>query len=286
MFWIAIFFFLSGLCSLVYELVWLRLAMAKFGVTTPLVSIVLSVFMAGLGAGSWIAGWATRRYGDRLKFPALRLYGVIELLIGISAVVVPLEFVWGSRLLESSALQVSISSGGYYFMSGCWLALALIPWCACMGATIPVAMFAIRRFGQPSESELERPALAKGVEESRSLGSLRSLGMTERGTRRDSDHSNECKDERRLDHPEQSEGGTRVERSFSFLYVANVIGAVAGASIAPALIELYGFHGTLHVAAMLNVVIFVSATALSFARTERVETTTEAAVGKESCDPG
>lgn len=218
MFWIAIFFFLSGLCSLVYELVWLRLAMAKFGVTTALVSIVLSVFMAGLGAGSWIGGWATRRYGDRLKFPALRLYGVIELLIGISALLVPLEFTWGSRLLESSALQVSISSGSYYFMSGCWLAVTLIPWCACMGATIPVAMFAIRR-----------------------------------GVGRDS------------------------QRSFSFLYLANVIGAVAGASIAPALIELYGFHGTLHVAAMLNVVIFVSAVALSFALTERFEATAEAA---------
>lgn len=214
MFWIAIFFFLSGLCSLVYELVWLRLAMAKFGVTTALVSIVLSVFMAGLGAGSWIAGWATRRYGDRIKFPALRLYGVIELLIGISALMVPLEFVWGSRLLESSALHVSISSGAYYFMSGCWLALALIPWCACMGATIPVAMFAIRR-----------------------------------GLGRDS------------------------HRSFSFLYLANVIGAVAGASIAPALIELYGFHGTLHVVAMLNALIFVSAAALSFVRKERFDAT-------------
>src|SRR5580658_5024805 len=144
MFWIA-FFFLSGLCSIVYELVWLRLAMAKFGVTTALVSIVLSMFMAGLGAGSWIAGWATRRYGDRIKFPALRIYGVIELLIGISALMVPLELAWGSRWLEQMAGQVSISSGIFYLMSGAWLALTLIPWCACMGATIPVAMLAIRR---------------------------------------------------------------------------------------------------------------------------------------------
>ena len=221
MFWIAIFFFLSGLCSLVYELVWLRLAMAKFGVTTALVSIVLSVFMAGLGAGSWIAGWATRRYGDRIKFHALRLYGAIELLIGISAVAVPLEFQLGSRLLESSTLQVSISSGGYYFLSGGWLALTLLPWCVCMGATIPVAMLAIRR-----------------------------------GVGRDS------------------------RRSFSFLYLANVIGAVAGASIAPALIELYGFHGTLRVAAMLNVAIFVLATGLSFALTERFDAPAEAASTK------
>jgi len=120
MLWFAIFFFLSGLCSLVYELVWLRLAMGKFGVTTALVSIVLSVFMAGLGAGSWIAGWATRRYGDRIRFPALRLYAIIELLIGISALVVPLELAWGSRLLENWAGQVSVSSTNFYLLSGCW----------------------------------------------------------------------------------------------------------------------------------------------------------------------
>jgi spermidine synthase len=206
MFWIALFFLLSGLCSIVYELVWLRLAMAKFGVNTPLVSIVLSVFMAGLGAGSWIAGWATRRYGDRIRVSALRLYGFIELLIGISALVVPLEFALGSRLLENMAGQVSMSSGTFYLLSGPWLALTLVPWCACMGATIPVAMFAIR-------------------------------------------HS--------LADPTQ--------RSFSFLYLSNVIGAVGGACIAPALIELYGFHGTLRTGAMLNALIFVLALVVSFA---------------------
>src|ERR1700689_3759733 len=99
MFWFSIFFFLSGLCSLVYELVWLRLAMARFGVTTALVSILLSVFMAGLGAGSWLEG------------------------LGGNA---------------------TVSSGAFYLLSGAWLALTLIPWCACMGATIPLAMFAIQ----------------------------------------------------------------------------------------------------------------------------------------------
>jgi predicted membrane-bound spermidine synthase len=50
------FFFVSGFCSILYELVWLRLAMAQFAVTTALVSIVLSAFMIGLGLGSWGAG--------------------------------------------------------------------------------------------------------------------------------------------------------------------------------------------------------------------------------------
>jgi len=200
MIWFSLFFFVSGLCSIVYELVWLRLAMAKFGVTTALVSIVLSAFMAGLGAGSWLAGVALRRYENRIRFSPLRLYGVIELLIGASALVVPLELVWGSRLLEKMAGTVSISSGNYYLLSGLWLAVTLVPWCACMGATIPVAMFAIR-------------ALRR--EES--------------------------------------------QRSFSLLYLANVVGAVAGACLAPVLIELYGFHGTLRTGAVLNVLIFVSA---------------------------
>jgi len=73
---IFLFFFVSGFCSILYELVWLRLAMAKFGVTTALVSMVLSVFMAGLGLGSWGAGALVRRYGDRIKFRPLRPHQV------------------------------------------------------------------------------------------------------------------------------------------------------------------------------------------------------------------
>ena len=211
MFWIGIFFFVSGFCSILYELVWLRLAMAKFGVTTALVSIVLSVFMAGLGAGSWIAGWATRRYGDRIRFSSLRLYGIIELVIGFSALAVPVELSWGSQLLEHLAGQVSMSSGTFYLLSGPWLALTLVPWCACMGATIPIAMFAIRRTWS-----------------------------------------------------------NKSDRSFSFLYLANVIGAVLGACITPAFVELYGFHGTLRKGAMLNASIFVAALALSFVMKERL----------------
>ena len=63
MYWFFVFFFISGFCSILYEIVWLRLAMAQFGVTSALVSIVLSMFMAGLGLGSWGSGRLIRRYG-------------------------------------------------------------------------------------------------------------------------------------------------------------------------------------------------------------------------------
>src|SRR6516164_2326985 len=74
--WYFAFFFVSGFCTLLYEIVWLRLAMAQFGVTTALVSIVLSMFMAGLGLGSWAGGKLIRKYRAHLLLPALRLYAL------------------------------------------------------------------------------------------------------------------------------------------------------------------------------------------------------------------
>src|SRR5258705_9167444 len=61
--WFFMFFFISGFCSLVDEVVWLRIAMAQFGVLTPLVSIVLSVFMAGLPLGRFLGGGLAKRAG-------------------------------------------------------------------------------------------------------------------------------------------------------------------------------------------------------------------------------
>ena len=49
-------FLASGFCGLLYQVVWLRLAFAAFGVITPVLSIVLSVFMLGLSLGSWAGG--------------------------------------------------------------------------------------------------------------------------------------------------------------------------------------------------------------------------------------
>jgi spermidine synthase len=187
------FFLVSGFCSILYEVIWLRLTMAQFGVTTAMVSIVLSVFMVGLGIGSWASGSLIRRYEDRISFPALRLYALTELIIGISAVLVPLELSLGRKLLERAAGHHAMAPGEHYVLAGLWVAITLVPWCACMGATFPFAMLAIRK--------------TPGMESN---------------------------------------------RSFSYLYLANVLGAVAGAAIPLLLIELLGFRHTLLVGAVLN----------------------------------
>jgi spermidine synthase len=52
-------------------------------------------------------------------------------------------------------------------------------------------------------------------------------------------------------------------RSFSYLYLANVCGAVAGALLPPLLVELRGFHGTLRVGAVLNLLLAAAAMTLT-----------------------
>ncbi|MGO9087911.1 MAG: fused MFS/spermidine synthase [Terriglobales bacterium] len=213
--WFFGFFFVSGFCSILYELVWVRLAMAQFAVTTALISIVLSAFMIGLGFGSWGAGRWVRKWGRSGRLPSLRLYALVELLIGISALAVSRELAQGRVFLERLDAAHPLSLTAYYLLAGLWIGITLIPWCASMGATFPFAMAAIReKFSDQSE------------------------------------------------------------RSFSYLYLANVLGAVTGAAIPLLLIEEWGFQGTLHVGAVLNFCLAASAFLLSLRPTQTAKTAT------------
>src|SRR2546426_2687110 len=82
-----VIFFLSGATGLVYEVIWVRLTGLVFGNTSHAISTVLGAFMAGLALGSW----KIRRQADHTDNP-LRLYGLLEIRIGLSAALVPLIF--------------------------------------------------------------------------------------------------------------------------------------------------------------------------------------------------
>src|SRR4029079_221718 len=125
------------------------MAMAQFGVTTALTSIVLSVFMAGLALGSWGSGRFARRWrqeGSGAR--ALRTYGALELLIGLGAFIVPAILRSGHAILTRQTQSASWGSAAYYVASAFWIALALLPFCALMGATFPTAMAALRAGGR------------------------------------------------------------------------------------------------------------------------------------------
>ncbi len=195
--WYFIFFLVSGACSLVYEISWLRLASADFGITTPMVSIVLSVFMGGLGLGSWLGAIATRRCENLSGAQILRRYAALELAIGISGLVVVPILSWTRLISERVQNAAHLSSFGLYALAGILVSITLLPWCTAMGATVPFVMAAI--------------------------------GKT-------------------LGHESK--------RSFSFLYVANVLGALVG-TLAPAFVffELFGFERTLIGTALVNALL-------------------------------
>src|SRR5918994_420295 len=81
---LALLFFVSGACALVYQVLWLRLLGLVFGVTIHAATTVLASFMGGLAIGSFVAG----RLSDRVGAP-LRWFGIAELAIAATALLTP-----------------------------------------------------------------------------------------------------------------------------------------------------------------------------------------------------
>jgi len=199
-----IFFILSGFCSLVYQVAWLRIAMADFGVTSTMISIVLSVFMAGLSVGSWGGGLIAARIRAKKPSTYLRLYASLEAMIALSGLVSAPLLILGRDFVSGNS-AFDWGSGSYHVASGVVVFIALFPFCVCMGATFPVAMAAVRKA-----------------------------------------------------FPEKS------ATSFSYLYLANLLGAVMGClCTAFVMIELLGFRGSMLLAVGLNLSVAMTAFIMS-----------------------
>src|SRR5882757_11499648 len=92
-------FFFSGFAGLVYQVVWTRMAFASFGIITPVLSVVLSVFMLGLAVGSWIGGRFIASLVKKTGLSGIAFYAAAELLIGLGAFAVPKLFMICERVL-------------------------------------------------------------------------------------------------------------------------------------------------------------------------------------------
>lgn len=172
-----------------YQVIWVRLAYSAFGVISPVLSIVVSVFMLGLALGSWIAGEWIKAAKDKFSCSAISVYALVEATVGLGAFCVPLLYQIGSKMLLSVGESNSTS---YLVLSALIICLATLPWCMAMGATFPVMMSYVEESGSNKES-------------------------------------------------------------FSFLYLANVAGALLGTLLTSfVLIELLGFQGSLMVGAAMN----------------------------------
>ncbi|RJP78652.1 MAG: hypothetical protein C4522_12170 [Desulfobacteraceae bacterium] len=133
---ILICFFISGFTGLIYEILWTRLIVKVIGSAPFSVSIVLTVFMGGLGLGSYLAG----KRIDRIKNPLtlVRIYGVLELIIAAYGLVFPLLLIVFKPVFSLLYNQLFSYFWLYNLITfiGCCI-LLIIP-VTCMGATLPV----------------------------------------------------------------------------------------------------------------------------------------------------
>ncbi|HZR23204.1 MAG TPA: fused MFS/spermidine synthase [Vicinamibacterales bacterium] len=119
----------SGAAALVYEVTWTRLFSLQLGHTVAAASTVLAAFMGGLALGAWIA---------RSSGTGLRIYAVLEALIGLFALLLPVALRATVPLLAWSYADGTASA--QFAMTRIVVSLVLlgIP-AAAMGATFPIA---------------------------------------------------------------------------------------------------------------------------------------------------
>jgi spermidine synthase len=130
---IYLFFFFSGISGLMYQVVWLRMFSLVMGVTIYAASTVVAAFMAGLALGSYFFGKMVDQRRD-----ALRMYAILELLIAVTALLVPVLM----KLIPPVLSGVHVATGGSSF----WVTtvratlsfvILLLP-TTMMGGTLPV----------------------------------------------------------------------------------------------------------------------------------------------------
>jgi spermidine synthase len=126
-------FFLSGVCGLIYQVIWTRLFGLVFGNTVYASSTVLAAFMAGLALGSAWGGTARAQ-----RFNGLKLYAFLEICVGIAGGCMPL-FVHQSSIVYTWFFQAVSPSFGFltFFRFVISFTLLMLP-ASFMGATLPV----------------------------------------------------------------------------------------------------------------------------------------------------
>jgi len=129
-YFVMIALMLSATAGLIYEITATELLFFYFIESSYSFSIVISVFLLGLGIGSF----GIHKYKDRIKDKRL-LFGFLQLIIGIYALLV---------LMNLSKILPTLSTQGLFISSFFILLLPTI----CLGAIFPLAGSIISKFIQ------------------------------------------------------------------------------------------------------------------------------------------
>ena len=121
---LAFAFFLSGFAALVYQVTWQRTLFIAFGVDIESVTIIVSIFMLGLGSGGMLGGFLADRFPTRI----LLAFCFAELLIALIGLF-SIDVITGAGLRASGVST--------FFVAVFTFALVLPP-TLMMGATLPM----------------------------------------------------------------------------------------------------------------------------------------------------
>lgn len=136
---LAAIVFVSGFCSLAYQVVWLREFRLIFGGAAPAASAVLAVFMGGLGLGGLYLG----KRVERAMYPG-RMYAWIEGWITIATVLSPLLMM----LIQKAYVATGgVQTLGLFLATTVQILMTVIvigPACFMMGGTLPAALRVIQ----------------------------------------------------------------------------------------------------------------------------------------------
>ena len=120
----------SGFCALAYEVLWTRILVFFLGSTTYAFATMLAAFLFGIALGSLLFA----RWVDRLSSRAMGLFGIIQLGIGLFALLLmpAFEELYGM----SRAFQSTFGGGRFWAFFSCFLVMSVPTFL--MGASFPL----------------------------------------------------------------------------------------------------------------------------------------------------
>ncbi len=133
---VLICFFLSGISGLIYQILWTRMIVKVIGGAPFAVSIILTVFMGGLGLGAYLASKNIDRIKETGKL--LRMYGILELIIGVYAGAIPILLKVFLPLYSILYNQLYHHDIIYNLLTFIGVSIILCLPVVCMGATLPI----------------------------------------------------------------------------------------------------------------------------------------------------
>jgi predicted membrane-bound spermidine synthase len=135
-------FFLSGVAGLIYESIWSHYLKLFLGHAAYSQTLVLVIYMGGMAAGAWIAGALLKKIRNCLK-----IYAMVEIVLGVAALGFHTLFQWYSNVSYDSVISFLDNSTLIFCYKWFTSSIIILPQSMLLGATFPLmAAGFIRRF--------------------------------------------------------------------------------------------------------------------------------------------